>query len=54
MPCGSGSCKEPEVTLPAVCAPPPSAPSPPLVHMTVSSSTLQPDFTFQPCLYLRV
>lgn len=32
MPCGSGSYKEPEVILPAVSAPPPSAPSPPLVH----------------------
>lgn len=43
MPCGSGSWKEPEVTLPAVSAPPPRAPSPPLVHMTVSSPALQPD-----------
>lgn len=46
MPCGSGVCNKPEVTLPAFSAPLPSAPSSLLGATAVSSSTLPT------CLYI--
>lgn len=52
MPCGSVSCKEPEVTLPIVSAA--SPPPVPLVLMAVSSFTLQACLHIPTLLYLRL